>query len=998
MKKHVVVLMRVAVGLLLTSFSTKIARAAEIKVDLSSYRAGSSVSVRQTGTKLRATWPIGKSEFGVLVLDLKANTPLIIELSIASWPGASATPILQNVNPLTVLTVGTRDLKNPAGWVAFFDNVPKRPYQSYRAELDKKSARVLSEANRCTIIIEELSAGPFRGDMRFTLYPGTRLVHAQAVVSTEQDAAAILYDAGLCGATPTWQNIAYLDNHDQWQRTTKGTDTATPVAVRNRAIIAESAGGSVAVFPPPHQYFYPLDSADNFKFAWHGRDFHNMVKEAGFGIRQPPEGDKRWVPWVNAPPRTQQKLGLFYLLSRGKAATAQEEVRRFTRGDRFKKLDGYHTFNSHFHMEHTLDFLASQKAQNTSGVPRGLEEPGFVKTFKAHGVDIVHLAEFHIGWTPELTANRLSMLKSLHAECTRLSTNNFLLLPGEEPNAHLGGHWISFFPKPVYWTLGRSPQQPFSEQVAGYGTVYHVGNMADVLRLMEIEKGLMWTAHPRIKGSMGFPDAYRTTDFFLSDRFLGGAWKAMPADLSKPQLGTRVLDLQDDMANWGLRKYVFGEVDVFKVNPDYELYGPMNVNYLKLNRIPRFQDGWQSVLDALRNGQFFTTTGEILIPKFSVGGKQSGETLRLSSKAKTTLEASLEWTFPLSFAEIISGDGTNVFRQRIDLSDTNAFNTRVLKVPADLTKRRWVRFEVWDVAGNGAFAPPIWLESDAFKANALSVKPPSPLVAAPPVINTQPVTWARFVPEREDDFAWENDLVAFRTFGPALRNSTEDSGIDCWFKRVNYPIIDKWYTGGNYHEDHGEGYDGYQVGSSRGCGGNGIWKNGKLYISDVYKEWKIVSRTPEQSVFELTYDYNVDGTPIREVKRIAIEMGKRLFRSESTFTQDGKPIVLDIAIGVTTHGGKATATLNPQRGWMACWEKIDGSGLCTGVAIAPKQVVEMREVKSTNANEGHALLLTRTDNTGKVAWFSGYGWERAGTITTPEKWQAYLTEFAATLQ
>lgn len=33
------------------------------------------------------------------------------------------------------------------------------------------------------------------------------------------------------------------------------------------------------------------------------------------------------------------------------------------------------------------------------------------------------------------------------------------------------------------------------------------------------------------------------------------------------------------MNNWGGRKQVLGEVDVFKVMPDYELYGRANVNY-----------------------------------------------------------------------------------------------------------------------------------------------------------------------------------------------------------------------------------------------------------------------------------------------------------------------------------------------------------------------------------------------------------------------------------
>ena len=89
----------------------------------------------------------------------------------------------------------------------------------------------------------------------------------------------------------------------------------------------------------------------------------------------------------------------------------------------------------------------------------------------------------------------------------------------------------------------------------------------DVLELFEREGGLMWTAHPRVKGSTGFPDGYQDQAFFESDRFLGGAWKAMPADYSRDTLGWRVLDLGADMANWGNQKYVLGEVDIFLIAP-----------------------------------------------------------------------------------------------------------------------------------------------------------------------------------------------------------------------------------------------------------------------------------------------------------------------------------------------------------------------------------------------------------------------------------------------
>ena len=55
-------------------------------------------------------------------------------------------------------------------------------------------------------------------------------------------------------------------------------------------------------------------------------------------------------------------------------------------------------------------------------------------------------------------------------------------------------------------------------------------------------------------------------------------------------------------------------------------------------------------------------------------------------------------------------DGSKVTRQRIDLSDTESFGTRTLRANVDLTNQQWVRFEVWDVAANGAFTQPVWVK------------------------------------------------------------------------------------------------------------------------------------------------------------------------------------------------------------------------------------------------------------------------------------------------
>lgn len=267
------------------------------------------------------------------------------------------------------------------------------------------------------------------------------------------------------------------------------------------------------------------------------------------------------------------------------------------------------------------------------------------------------------------------------------------------------------FPRPVYWTMVRGEGQPFAEQDARYGTVYHVGNRDDMTALLEREHGLAWTAHPRIKASSWTPNGYKHEAFYAADSWLGAAWKGMPADLSQPKLGTRVLDLMDDMANWGPHQYVPGEVDVFQIDHTHELHGHMNINYVQLDRVPRFDGGWQALLDALRGGRFFVTTGEVLLHGFRVGGKASGQTVSLGANARPELELEMEWTFPLNFAEVISGDGQKVDRERIDLSDTAPFGRRTWKLSPHLHGRTWVRAEVWDVAANGTFTQPVWVEA-----------------------------------------------------------------------------------------------------------------------------------------------------------------------------------------------------------------------------------------------------------------------------------------------
>ncbi len=163
------------------------------------------------------------------------------------------------------------------------------------------------------------------------------------------------------------------------------------------------------------------------------------------------------------------------------------------------------------------------------------------------------------------------------------------------------------------------------------------------------------------------------------------------------------------MANWGVKKYLLGEVDVFKIDRTHELYSHMNINYVKLDRLPRFDQSWHSVLHALRAGRFFVSTGEVLIPEFRVAGRESGQTVRPKG-GPVRVRFRLRWTFPLHAVWLVSGDGKKVRREAITPLPAGAFGEKVFELDVDLTGQRWVRLEAWDVAVNGAFTQPVWIE------------------------------------------------------------------------------------------------------------------------------------------------------------------------------------------------------------------------------------------------------------------------------------------------
>jgi len=269
-------------------------------------------------------------------------------------------------------------------------------------------------------------------------------------------------------------------------------------------------------------------------------------------------------------------------------------------------------------------------------------------------------------------------------------------------------------------------------------------------------------------------------------------------------------------------------------------------------------------------------------------------------------------------------------------------------------------------------------------------------------------TYSRFVPERTDDYTWENDRVAFRTYGPVAQQLVEEgkeggtltSGMDAWLKRVSHPIINKWYKGnqekaGYYHIDHGEGYDPYHVGGSRGIGGIGVLENDSLYVSKNFTAYKTISEGPIRTVFELTYaPWQANGRTITETKRISLDLGSNLSYFEEELQSD-KPVP-NYAVGITLHNKKGEVKASPEQGWFRYWEPMDSAMLGTGIVLPPAEVQDYKDYRVDRQDQSHLYVLTKPTD-GNLTYYAGFGWSKSGQFKSKEEWDRYLADFARRL-
>lgn len=636
--------------------------------------------------------------------------------------------------------------------------LPRKPEEVKRAAAvyHSTACEITTNGARIEVSFPGVQLGVFEGRLQYTVYKGTNLIRQEVIAKTSETSVAYKYDAGIQNLElKPASKMAWRDLTNQWQDYRFGgapNENLVVAKTNNRLLAAETPGGSVATFPTPHTYFWAREVDYNLGYNWYRKESNSSF---GFGIRQA-EGEESVADeargsedrsqnfaLLSARPGTWQHMPVYFYVSAEPAPRAIDSALAFTRNDHFKALPGYQAMATHFHMglvrrarklgglDVRIPDLEVMKASGITIVapidgagyvppnpnaPPGMDDPKWFKWTRGLGVAADGGAsggEEEEG-PPRRLGPNFDPFKSqadYFETARRQSDQNFIVMGNAEilrgeVSRTLGGHSDILLSHPVFWAHDRAPGQPFVETHPKYGKVYHLGSAADMIEMAHRENMLIYMPHPRSKGSAGFPDAIKDTPHFLDANYRGIGFRwGMGLDGSEQRLCEyRCLPLFDDMNNWVADKptppkYIQAISEVYQQGYGDDIYANNPVNYVKLDALPKPGD-WAPIVNAMSRGDYFVTSGEVLIPSYSLEG----------TGRNRTIVAEVEWTFPLEFVEVVWGDGQRTDRQIISATDLPALGHHKFQIPFNTDGKKWVRFAAWDSAGNGAMVQPVKLD------------------------------------------------------------------------------------------------------------------------------------------------------------------------------------------------------------------------------------------------------------------------------------------------
>ena len=579
------------------------------------------------------------------------------------------------------------------------------------AEFQVETCKVKTNGARLEIIFESVKAGIFEGYLQFDVFKGSNLVRQMLVAKTDHPSAAFKYDAGWAGLPlSSSSKMVWRDLVNQWQDYEfGGLNNQEPVIIKsnNRLMAAETKGAGIAAFPPPHSFYWARESEQNLGYGWYRKDDD---KNFSFGVRQAElEEDPEFYhnfALYSARPGTWQRMPVFFYISAENGQDAIKQALKFTNGDKFKPLPGYKVMGHHYH----VGLVKRLKAKG--GFNHKIND---IATMKGIGMDIFSIIDGVRG--PARHSKGIPFAEELaeyYQAARSQSDKDFLVMPNDENSTggrppFMGGHYDILIPGPVYWKPSRAEGEPLYQEHPELGRVYNIAEPMDLMKMTEHENMLISMPHPRSKRSTGYPDAIKDEPQFEHENYFGLGYRwGMGIDASEIRLGQyRFLELWNEANNWMAAKNLPPKyaIAISEARSDKgsrgkppwdDAYGMSPVNYLKINEVPSVDD-MSSIINALKAGEYFMTTGEVLIPDFEVKG--NGD--------QKTIVAEVHWTFPLDFVEVVWGDGKETGREIISTTNLPAFGSKRFEIPFDAKGKKWVRFAAWDVATNGALVQPV---------------------------------------------------------------------------------------------------------------------------------------------------------------------------------------------------------------------------------------------------------------------------------------------------
>ena len=290
------------------------------------------------------------------------------------------------------------------------------------------------------------------------------------------------------------------------------------------------------------------------------------------------------------------------------------------------------------------------------------------------------------------------------------------------------------------------------------------------------------------------------------------------------------------------------------------------------------------------------------------------------------------------------------------------------------------------------------------------------------------IACGKFYPERVDDIAWENDRIAFRTYGPALQATGEQAfGYDIWVKCVSEPVVDMRYktelnpesrakiadlrktdkkaaqelaNSISYHFDHGNGLDYYKVGPTLGAGTSALLTNDSIVYPYCYKEYEILDNGPLRFTVKLVYNPLTvkENDNLIETRILSLDAGSQMNKITLSFANLNEPTPL--VTGIVLHEPSTDYQADAANGYIAYADPEDATnGQIFVGAVFPEKLSDAKTVNFSDAEkkqrgaDGHVLAYTTYAPGSEYTYYTGAGWSKWGFRNSAE-WFKYVQEFA----